>query len=645
MLMEREIKKILESFDELLYKNTSLLNEFEDSSDDLFGGSNVSIPPNGEHKGQKGWQSNNAWDIMTQIGTPVYAIASGTLKTFNDYGPKPIHRNGKTLFGIGFTVNSDNNLPDVYYTHLKDTKVKKGDKVVCGQLLGFVMDYPGSEDDHLHIAVESGHDIREFLNSDGSLKCRSSDMEDTPDYGEYWNSLLKMTEEKDILKIYNVISEIKNEFKSNLISEAVLQEPVPIPSSFQGNFGEVRPTEIHPGVDIPAASGTQIKAPADGVVEQAASNNPKCGGTIDINYGNGLWSRFCHVKRIDVKAGDKVTQGQVVGLSGGDANDPGRGNSGGAHLHFTLKKDGKRVNPIDYIGKFDLGTQDLSNIKISSNNTDNDDDEGEKSTTTNTTTDTTTTATTSNTNVEKEKYYAGTDSDPLMRQLGVNTISKMLSKTMKEQKLPKEKFFIQYCNVSNPKVSNGEKVSEGQVIGKTTEDVEVSKFDSSYYRENITKNDFLFGRDVKENLGIIIIPKDSNEKIKSPISGVVNNTRYNSSCKNQITIEVFNETKLLDSEKRKPESNQSYGDPLLRAIATAPFKIFQNKYDKDTGELKQKRFGHPGHGKPVDPWIKDAIVAPFKKIGNLYRKEKNEEEEEKKLKKVNENIDRIKKLL
>lgn len=147
------------------------INEVSSVSSGLMGGKNITIPRDGAHKGQKGWQSNNAWDIPTQIGSPVYAVAGGTVLTFNDYGPKPIHRNGKTLFGIGFTVDSDDGLPDVYYTHLKDSMVRKGDKIQCGQLLGFVMDFPGSDYDHLHIGVESGHNIREFIDGDGRLKC------------------------------------------------------------------------------------------------------------------------------------------------------------------------------------------------------------------------------------------------------------------------------------------------------------------------------------------------------------------------------------------------------------------------------------------------------------------------------------------
>jgi hypothetical protein len=140
------------------------------SSDTLFGGDKVSIPDDGSHAGQKGWQSGNAWDIPAEIGTPVYAVADGTLLTFNDYGPKVKEVEGKRLFGISFTVDSDYGLPDVYYAHLKNPTVNKGDHIKCGQLIGYVMDFPDSSFDHLHIGVEDNN-IKQFLTSDGKIKC------------------------------------------------------------------------------------------------------------------------------------------------------------------------------------------------------------------------------------------------------------------------------------------------------------------------------------------------------------------------------------------------------------------------------------------------------------------------------------------
>ena len=130
----------------------------------------IQIPPDTSgHVGQSGWQSRNAWDIGAPVGTPVYAVNSGTLASWKDYGPTIIKTGGKKLFGCGFTVRSNNSLPSVYYTHLKNTTVRKGSKVEVGQLLGYVMDFPGSPFDHLHIGIETG-DISQFVTKDGTIK-------------------------------------------------------------------------------------------------------------------------------------------------------------------------------------------------------------------------------------------------------------------------------------------------------------------------------------------------------------------------------------------------------------------------------------------------------------------------------------------
>lgn len=113
-----------------------------------------------------------------------------------------------------------------------------------------------------------------------------------------------------------------------------------------------RASRNHKGIDIAYPSGTQITSPLDGVIEKANPKAGNCGGLIVINHGtfNGknVKSKYCHVKRIDVEKGKEVKKGQVVGLSGGGSNDPGRGNSMGAHIHFEILEDGKNVNPEPY---------------------------------------------------------------------------------------------------------------------------------------------------------------------------------------------------------------------------------------------------------------------------------------------------------
>lgn len=142
------------------------------------------------------------------------------------------------------------------------------------------------------------------------------------------------------------------------VNEAYLISPVPSQGVSSG-FGEKRSYENHPGVDLKVNSGTPIKSPADGTILDAETRSNSCGGTIQIQHADGFVSRYCHCKNINVSKGQSVKQGDVVGLTGGAKGDSGRGNSTGAHLHFELKKDGKLVNPMNFIGK-EVGDYDFS---------------------------------------------------------------------------------------------------------------------------------------------------------------------------------------------------------------------------------------------------------------------------------------------
>ena len=184
------------------------LNEVE--SNYLLGGSNMTIPKDGAHARQSGWHSSNAWDIKASIGDPVFALAGGTVQVFSDYGSDVIKRGGKKLYGQSFTVDSDGGLPDIYYTHLKGSTVAKGDKIQCGQLIGYVMDFPGSSYDHVHIGVETGHNIREFLNDDGSLKCAKGQK-----LGKYGKKFSEDGEISDLVGESKFIQELMKMAESN----------------------------------------------------------------------------------------------------------------------------------------------------------------------------------------------------------------------------------------------------------------------------------------------------------------------------------------------------------------------------------------------------------------------------------------------
>jgi pyrimidine deaminase RibD-like protein/biotin carboxyl carrier protein len=107
-------------------------------------------------------------------------------------------------------------------------------------------------------------------------------------------------------------------------------------------------TTNHPGVDIAVPTGTPVRSPIAGKVVYASMDDNACGGTIAISNG-GEKHRFCHCSKIDVRVGQVIQQGDVVGLTGGGARDPGRGLSTGPHLHWEKYIAGNLVDPMSNI--------------------------------------------------------------------------------------------------------------------------------------------------------------------------------------------------------------------------------------------------------------------------------------------------------
>ncbi len=97
----------------------------------------------------------------------------------------------------------------------------------------------------------------------------------------------------------------------------------------------------HTGEDIAVPTGTPVRAPADGVVVLAATGEPFTleGHLLMVAHGMGLDSAFLHLSHIDVKVGDVVKQGQVIGESGMT------GRATGPHLHWALTWRGERIDP------------------------------------------------------------------------------------------------------------------------------------------------------------------------------------------------------------------------------------------------------------------------------------------------------------
>lgn len=100
--------------------------------------------------------------------------------------------------------------------------------------------------------------------------------------------------------------------------------------------------KFHNGVDLAVNTGTAVKAFAGGIVEYIG-DSPIYGNYLQIDHGNGVTSFYAHCDSLCVQQGQTVTVGETVALSGAT------GNATGPHLHFELKRNGVRLNPLYYI--------------------------------------------------------------------------------------------------------------------------------------------------------------------------------------------------------------------------------------------------------------------------------------------------------
>lgn len=118
----------------------------------------------------------------------------------------------------------------------------------------------------------------------------------------------------------------------------------PVTGRTSGRFGRQRvyngqPGAAHSGMDIAAPTGTPVLAPASGVVTFAAPDLYLTGGTVLLDHGHGVSSNFLHLSRIDVRVGDTVRQGEVIGAVGAT------GRATGPHLHWGMNWFDVRIDP------------------------------------------------------------------------------------------------------------------------------------------------------------------------------------------------------------------------------------------------------------------------------------------------------------
>ncbi|MGF1691357.1 M23 family metallopeptidase [Photobacterium kagoshimensis] len=99
----------------------------------------------------------------------------------------------------------------------------------------------------------------------------------------------------------------------------------------------------HNGLDFAANIGTPIYAPADGVIENVRPSNKGSGNFIKLNHSFGFMSTYSHMKKFNVKRGQFVRKGDLLGWTGNS------GLSTGPHLHYEIRFLGRALNPRNFV--------------------------------------------------------------------------------------------------------------------------------------------------------------------------------------------------------------------------------------------------------------------------------------------------------
>lgn len=101
-------------------------------------------------------------------------------------------------------------------------------------------------------------------------------------------------------------------------------------------------SKFHEGIDFTAPVGTDIYATGDGVVKTIEYSRRGYGNMIIISHGFGYETAYAHLSKVNIKPGQKVKRGQVIGLVGNT------GKSTAPHLHYEVRKNGNPIDPINF---------------------------------------------------------------------------------------------------------------------------------------------------------------------------------------------------------------------------------------------------------------------------------------------------------
>ena len=159
-------------------------------------------PENHSKRALGNWQSDNAWDMFAPVGTEVKSYTKGVVDKIKDSGT-----NSGKIYGTQVSIKGKDGYPDIFYTHIKNVKLKVGDNVNLGDYIGQVSEWESHPDTtHVHIGLPFGNHIKDLLSdSEKIFKSHESGNLD---------SKLEFAKKSGFLESLKKIAKSSDEFKN-----------------------------------------------------------------------------------------------------------------------------------------------------------------------------------------------------------------------------------------------------------------------------------------------------------------------------------------------------------------------------------------------------------------------------------------------
>ena len=205
------------------------------------------------------------------------------------------------------------------------------------------------------LAAKAGNATLAYKDSQGKQQKINFTVEDKAYESQYItlkNKRMVNPEKRDMTRIGQEQKRIRKAFSnwdeaSPHSVRMILPVTAPVSSPFGlRRFFNKQPRKPHSGLDLAAAEGTPILAPTEGKVTETGDFFFN-GNTVFIDHGQGLVTMYCHMSRIDVKPGQSVKTGDVIGAVGKT------GRVTGAHLHWSISLNNTRIDPTLFLDTTD----------------------------------------------------------------------------------------------------------------------------------------------------------------------------------------------------------------------------------------------------------------------------------------------------